>query len=218
MKPTGKDLIARRIARLFESGQLINLGIGMPTLVSSYIPSDVELIFQSENGFVGMGGPPPEGQEDWDLVNAGGQYVTIRPGGVFFDSTDSFGLIRGGHVDATVLGTFEVDQEGNIANYLIPGKMVAGMGGAMDLCCGAAKVIIATMHTDKHSKSKILKKCTLPLTACNEADIIVTDLALMEVAEEGLVLREKAPGVTVDEIVAKTEADLIIPESVPDML
>lgn len=208
---SGRELIARRIAKDLQDGQVVNLGIGMPTMVANYVPKDVEIFLQSENGFIGMGAAPPEGKHDKDLINAGNQFVTIKPGGSFFDSAVSFGIIRGGHVDITVLGTLEVDSEGNIANYIIPGKLIAGMGGAMDLCTGAKKVIIATTHTDKHGKPKILKKCRLPLTACKEADIIVTDMAFIERTEDGLVLREIAPDTTVENVLSKTEADLIIP-------
>ena len=209
----GRQKIAWRIAQEFKNGDIVNLGIGMPTEVANYIPAGVEVILQSENGFVGTGPAPSEGMEDPDLINAGNQFVTVLPGAAFFDSAFSFGIIRGGHVDATVLGTLEVDQEGNIANYMIPGKMVPGMGGAMDLCTGAKKVYIATDHTNRKGESKILKKCTLPLTAAKQANYIVTELGFMEVTPEGLVLRECAPGVTVDEIVLKTEADLIIPDT-----
>jgi acetate CoA/acetoacetate CoA-transferase beta subunit len=217
-KPNGPELIARRIAREFKDGDIVNLGIGMPTLVANYIPEGVEVLLQSENGFIGMGPAPAEGENDPDLVNAGNQPVTILPGGCFFDSATSFGIIRGGHIDATVLGTLEVDQEGNIANYIIPGKMVPGMGGAMDLCTGAKKVIIASDHTTRKGESKILKRCRLPLTAVGEANLIVTELAVMEVTTEGLVLKETAPGVTVDEVISKTEANLIIPETVGTMV
>ena len=208
---SGKELIARRIAKELQDGQIVNLGIGLPTMVANYLPKEVEIFLQSENGFIGMGASPPEGKHDKDLINAGNQYVTIKPGGSFFDSAVSFGIIRGGHVDITVLGTLEVDSEGNIANYIILGKLIAGMGGAMDLCTGAKKVIIATTHTDKHGKPKILKKCRLPLTACKEADMIVTDMAFIERTEDGLVLREIAPDTTVENVLSKTEADLIIP-------
>jgi 3-oxoacid CoA-transferase B subunit len=213
-KIKGRELIVRRIAKEFKDGDIVNLGIGMPTMVANYIPEGVEILLQSENGFIGIGPAPKEEEADKDLINAGNQFVTILPGGCFFDSATSFGIIRGGHVDATVLGTLEVDQEGNIANYIIPGKMVPGMGGAMDLCIGAKKVIIATDHLDKKGNSKILKRCRLPLTAKKEADLIVTDMAVMEVTEKGLVLKEIAPGVTVDEVIKNTEADLIIPDDV----
>ena len=211
---TGRELIVRRIAKEFKDGDVVNLGIGMPTLVANYIPKDVHIMLQSENGFIGLGPAPLEHEVDMDLVNAGGTPVTVVPGGCFFDSCMSFGIIRGGHVGITVLGTLEVDQEGNIANYIIPGKMVPGMGGAMDLVVGAKKVIIAMEHCDKKGNPKILKRCTLPLTALAEADMIVTELAVMERTPEGLVLKEIAPNLTVEDIIAKTEAELIIPELV----
>lgn len=212
-----KELIARRIAKELKDGQVVNLGIGLPTKVANYIPDNVEILLQSENGFIGMGLVPGRGEFDKDLINAGNQYVTVKPGACFFDSAVSFGIIRGGHVDATVLGTLEVDQDGNIANYIIPGKLIAGMGGAMDLCTGAKKVIIATTHCDKHGHSKVLKKCRLPLTAKGEANLIVTDLAVLERTEKGLVLCETAPGITVEEVLSKTEADLIISPDIKEM-
>lgn len=217
MKIEGKELIVHRIARLFEPGQVVNLGIGMPTMVAEHLPPGVEILLQAENGFLGVGEAPEAGFEDPDLINPGNQFVTINPGGCFFDSAASFALIRGGHLDATVLGTLEVDSNGNIANYIIPGKMVAGMGGAMDLCCGAAKVIIATLHCNKRGEPKIVENCTLPLTAKGEADLIVTDLAMIEKTPEGLVLRETAPGVSVDTVISKTGASLIVPEDVREM-
>lgn len=214
-KKKARERIVKRIAREFKNGDLVNLGIGMPTLVANHVPDDVEIILHSENGIIGTGPAPSRAEEvDPDLINAGNQPVTILPGGSFFDSALSFGIIRGGHVDVTVLGTLEVDQEGNIANYIIPGKMVPGMGGAMDLCTGAKKVIIATDHVNKNGKSKILKKCSLPLTAVGQANLIVTELAVMEVTDKGLVLKETAPGVTVEDVVAKTDADLIISDDV----
>ncbi|MCT4619894.1 MAG: 3-oxoacid CoA-transferase subunit B [Marinisporobacter sp.] len=216
-KIKGRELIARRIAKEFKNGDVVNLGIGMPTKVANYIPEGVQILLQSENGFIGIGPAPKEGEEDKDLINAGNQFVTVVSGACFFDSAVSFGIIRGGHVDATVLGTLEVDQEGNIANYIIPGKMVPGMGGAMDLCTGVKKVIIATDHLDKKGKSKILKKCRLPLTAKKEANLIVTDFAVMEVTEKGLLLKEIAPGKTVEEVVNNTEAELIITEDIKMM-
>lgn len=212
LKP--RERITWRIAQELKDGDVVNLGIGMPTGVANFIPEGVEVILQSENGFVGTGSTPNEGEEDPDLVNAGAQFVTTLPGACFFDSATSFGIIRGGHVDATVLGTLEVDQEGNIANYIIPGKMVPGMGGAMDLCTGAKKVFVATDHCDRKGNSKILKKCNLPLTAAKQADYIVTELAFMEVTSEGLVVREIAPGISVEELKEKTDADLIIPADV----
>jgi len=216
--PEPRELIATRIGRLFKDGDLVNLGIGMPTLVANYLPPGVNIIFHSENGFVGLGPTPPSGQEDPDTVNAGAQPVTIMPGGACFDSAMSFAIIRGGHLAATVLGALQVDEKGNLANWMIPGKMVPGMGGAMDLVAGARKVIVAMEHTAKDGSPKILKQCTLPLTACQEVDIIVTELGFMEVTPEGIVLRELAPGVTVEEIQAKTEAKLIIPDKIGSML
>ncbi len=207
-----RERIVRRIAQEFKDGDIINLGIGMPTMVADYIPENVQILLQSENGFIGIGASPGEEDQDPDLINAGNQPASIIQGGAFFDSAVSFGIIRGGHLDATVLGTLEVDQEGNIANYIIPGKMVPGMGGAMDLCTGAKRVIIATDHLDKHGKSKILKRCRLPLTAAGQANLIVTDLAVMEVTDKGLVLKERAPDVTLEYIADNTDAELIIPD------
>jgi len=212
-----RELIAKRVARFFSNGDVVNLGIGLPTTVANFIPGGVTVFLQSENGFVGLGPSPAAGQEDPDLVNAGGQPVTIIPGGACFDSAMSFAIIRGGHVAATVLGALEVDEEGNLANWMVPGKMVPGMGGAMDLVAGARKVIIAMEHTTKDGAPKILKKCTLPLTAAKEVDFIVTELGVMEITAEGIVLRELAPGVSVEEIQAKTEAKLIIPDQVGSM-
>lgn len=209
-----RNLIARRIAREFKEGDLVNLGIGMPTLVANFIEPGKNVILQSENGFLGVGPIPGPGEEDPDVANAGGQPVTILPGGACFDSAFSFAIIRGGHLDATVLGALEVDQEGNLANFMIPGKMVPGMGGAMDLVVGAKKVIIATEHCNKRGEAKVLKKCRLPLTAVGEVDLIVTELAVMERTEEGLVLREVAGHSSVEEVQAKTEAELIIPPTV----
>ena len=204
-----KKVIAKRVAQLLNDGDVVNLGIGLPTMVANYIPEGMDVTFQSENGFLGLGPAPAEGQEDWELVNAGGMPTSIVPGGMFFDSATSFGIIRGGHVDATVLGAMEVDEKGNLANYKIPGKMVPGMGGAMDLVVGANTVIIAMTHTQK-GKPKILKQCTLPLTAKEQVDIIVTEMALMRVTKEGLVLEELGPEATVEDVVAATEATLIV--------
>lgn len=211
-----RELIVKRIARMFEDGDLVNLGIGMPTMVANYLPKDKIIMLHSENGFTGLGPAPDENSIDKDLSNAGGQPVTILPGGACFDSSISFAIIRGGHLSATVLGAFQVDEEGNLANWLVPGKL-AGMGGAMDLVAGAKKVIIAMEHAAKDGEPKILKKCTLPLTAANEVDYIVTEMGFMELTEQGIVLRELAPGVTVDDIQAKTEATLIIPEKIGSM-
>jgi acetate CoA/acetoacetate CoA-transferase beta subunit len=211
-----KTTIAKRIAKELKDGQLVNLGIGLPTMVANFVPENISVTFQSENGMVMMGPVPDKGKENMDITNAGGQPVTILPGGAYFDSSFSFSLIRGGHVDITVLGTLEVDQEGNIANWVIPGKKVPGMGGAMDLVTGAKKVIVATLHTEK-GRSKILKKCTLPLTAKNEVNLIVTELAVMEVTPEGLVLKEINKDTTVNEVIALTDADLIIHQDIKIM-
>lgn len=204
-----KTIIAKRTARLLRDGDVVNLGIGLPTMIANHIPRDMDVIFHSENGFLGLGPAPEPGKEDWELVNAGGMPSSIVPGGMFFDSATSFGIIRGGHVNATILGAMEVDERGNLANWKIPGKMVPGMGGAMDLVVGANKVIIAMVHTQK-GKPKILKQCTLPLTAREEVDIIVTEMALMRVTDKGLVLEELGPGVTVEDVIAATDANLII--------
>lgn len=204
-----KEIIARRVAQLLNDGDVVNLGIGLPTMVANYIPEDIDVTFQSENGFLGLGPAPEKGQEDWELVNAGGMPSSIVPGGMFFDSATSFGIIRGGHVDATVLGAMEVDDKGNLANWKIPGKMVPGMGGAMDLVVGANTVIIAMVHTQK-GKPKILSHCTLPLTAKEQVNIIVTEMALLRVTKEGLVLEELGPDATVEEVIAATEAKVIV--------
>jgi 3-oxoacid CoA-transferase, B subunit len=206
-----KEFIARRIAMELKDGDVVNLGIGLPTMVANYLPNGIDVVFQSENGFVGLGNAPEDGKEDKDIVNAGAQYVTINKGAAFFDSATSFGIIRGGHVDVTVLGALEVDEKGNLANYMIPGKMVPGMGGAMDLVSGAKKVIIAMLHTAK-GESKILKQCRLPLTAVGKVSLIVTDMAVMKVTKEGLLLKEIAEGLTVEDVINATEAELIIPD------
>ena len=210
-------MIVKRVARFFKDGDLVNLGIGMPTMVANYIPTGINIQLQSENGFIGIGPSPATGMEDKDTVNAGGAFVTILPGGACFDSATSFALIRGGHVDATVLGALEVDEKGNLANWIVPGKLVPGMGGAMDLVVGAKIVIIAMEHTTKDGAPKILKKCSLPLTAVNAVDWIVSELVVMELTPDGIVLRELAPGVTVEEIQSKTEAKLIIPDKIRSM-
>lgn len=209
-----RAMIGARIAKEFKDGDYVNLGIGLPTEAANHIPEGISVIFQSENGLLGAGPKPPEGQEDKDMINAGGGYITCIPGASFFDSATSFAIIRGGHIDATVLGALQVDQEGNLANWLIPGKMVPGMGGAMDLVTGAKKVIVAMEHCDKYGNSKILKKCTLPLTAKGKVNFIITDMAVIEVCPEGLYLREIAEGLTIDDVVQATEAELIIPERV----
>lgn len=211
-----KEIIAKRVAKELKDGDVVNLGIGLPTMVANYIPEDIDVIFQSENGFVGLGPAPKEGQEDKDLTNAGGQLVTVKPGGAFFDSATSFAIIRGGHVDATVLGALQVDEKGNLANWMIPGKMVPGMGGAMDLVVGAKKVIVAMTHTAK-GNPKILKECNLPLTAAGQVDLIVTEMGVIKVTEEGLVLTELGPEVTVEDVKAVTDADLIIADDIKTM-
>lgn len=214
----GRELIVSRAAKFFKNGDLVNLGIGMPTQVANYLPDGVEIQLQSENGFIGIGPTPTEEEWDHDMVNAGGQPSTIVPGGCTFDSCMSFSLIRGGHVVAAVLGALEVDQEGNLANWIIPGKKVPGMGGGMDLVAGANKVIVTMEHCTKTGAPKILKKCTLPLTAAHEVDYIVTELCVLHYNGEGLVLEELAPGVTVEEVVSKTEAELIIPDRIESMI
>ncbi len=212
-----RERIVKRVAKFFKDGDLVNLGIGMPTLVANYIPDEINVMLQSENGFIGIGPNPKPGEEDKDIVNAGGMPVTILDNGACFDSAMSFALIRGGHVDATVLGALEIDEKGNLANWIVPGKMVPGMGGAMDLVVGAKMVIIAMEHTTKDGSPKILKECTLPLTAVNVVDYIVTELGVMEMTDKGIVLKELAEGVTVEDIQAKTEAKLIIPEQIGTM-
>ncbi|MBI5745201.1 MAG: CoA transferase subunit B [Elusimicrobia bacterium] len=200
--------MVKRIAQEFPDGALVNLGIGMPTMVANYIPEGRTILLHSENGFTGLGPAAQKGKESQSIVNAGGQPVTIVPGGAFFDSNMSFAIIRGGHVDYTVLGALEVDMEGNLANYMIPGKMVPGMGGAMDLVAGAKNVIIAMEHVNKNGAPKILKKCSLPLTAVGEVDLIVTDMAFIRVTKKGLVLEEIAEDTTVEEVIKATEAPL----------
>ncbi len=211
-----QEYIAQRVAKELHDGDVVNLGIGLPTLVANYVPHDKAVMFQSENGFVGLGPTPSEENLDPYITNAGGKPVTIKTGGIFFDSATSFGIIRGGHVDLTVLGALQVDEKGNIANYMIPGKMVPGMGGAMDLISGARKVIVAMEHTAKGSV-KILKDCTLPLTAANEVNLIVTEMGVMEVTEKGLVLKEINPEFSIEEVQAVTEPTLIIAEDLKNM-
>lgn len=211
-----REVIAKRVAQELKDGDVVNLGIGLPTIVANYIPEDIDVVFQSENGFLGLGPAPEAGNEDKDLTNAGGQPVTIKPGGVFFDSAMSFAIIRGGHVDATVLGALQVDEKGNLANWMIPGKMVPGMGGAMDLVVGAKKVIVAMEHTAKGSP-KILKECKLPLTAAAQVNLIVTEMAVIEVTDKGLVIKELGPEATIEDVKAATEAELIIAEDIKKM-
>ena len=213
-----KDQIAQRIAKELKDGFYVNLGIGIPTLVANYVPEDIEIMLQSENGLLGMGEFPTEENVDADLINAGKQTVTCAKGAAFFDSADSFAMIRGGHVDLTVLGAFEVDQKGNIASWMIPGKLVKGMGGAMDLVAGAENIIVAMTHANKHGVSKILKECSLPLTGVQCVKKIVSDLAVLELIDGKFHLLERAPGVSVEEIIEKTEAELVVTGDVPEMI
>ena len=215
-KDRKREVIVKRVAQELKDGDLVNLGIGMPTLVANYIPEGIDIMLHSENGFIGLGPNPEPGKEDPDIVNAGGLPASVVPGGAFFDSAMSFTIIRGGHLDVTVLGALQVDQEGNLANWMIPGKMVPGMGGAMDLVAGARKVIISMEHTAKGAP-KILKKCNLPLTAEKEVDLIVTDMAVIEVTPKGLLLTELAPETTLEEVISATEAELIISENLKVM-
>ena len=206
-KQKKQECIAKRIAREFKDGNTVNLGIGLPTLVANYLPENKQVDFQSENGFIGLGPVPRMGSEDRNIINAGGGCVTILPGGIFFDSATSFGIIRGGHVDITVLGALQVAENGDIANYMIPGKMVPGIGGAMDLLSGAKKVIVAMEHTAKGSP-RLVTRCSLPLTAVNAVDLIVTEMAVIEVGPEGFVLKEYNHEFTLEEIQAATDAEL----------
>ena len=211
-----KEIIARRVAQEIKAGTLVNLGIGLPSLVANYLPKEVYVFFQAENGVIGLGARPPEGMEDPDLTDAGGGFVTAVPGAASIDSAMSFGLIRGGHLDMTVLGGLQVDERGYLANWMIPGKMVPGMGGAMDLVAGAKQVIVAMVHTAK-GHPKILKECTLPLTARRRVSLIVTEMAVIEPTDDGLVLRETGPGLSVDDVISATEASLIVHGDVPTM-
>jgi 3-oxoacid CoA-transferase B subunit len=210
-----RNLIAKRVAQEFKDGDVVNLGIGIPTLVANYIASDIQVTLHSENGFVGLG--PGMDVDDPDLTNAGGQPTTILPGGATFDSALSFVIVRGGHLDATVLGALEVDQEGNLANWMVPNKIVPGMGGAMDLVVGAKRVIVAMEHVGKGGTRKILKKCTLPLTACKEVDLIITDYCVFDVTEHGLVLTEIAPNVSLETIREFTDADYLVSPAIKEM-
>jgi 3-oxoacid CoA-transferase subunit B len=212
-----REQIAQRIAKELRDGYYVNLGIGIPTLVANYIPKGMDVMFQSENGILGMGEFPTEENVDPDLINAGKQTVTVVKGAAFFSSADSFAMIRGGHVDLTVLGAFEVDQTGALASWMIPGKLVKGMGGAMDLVAGADNIIVAMSHASKDGASKILKKCSLPLTGVNCVKLVVTDLAVLRLEGGVFHLLERAPGVSVEEIKRLTEAELLIPAIVPEM-
>ncbi|MDP5061076.1 MAG: CoA transferase subunit B [Maribacter sp.] len=212
-----KNGIAKRIAQEVEDGYYVNLGIGIPTLVANYVRDDISVEFQSENGILGMGPFPIDGEEDADLINAGKQTITALPGASYFDSATSFAMIRGKHVDLTILGAMEVAENGDIANWKIPGKMVKGMGGAMDLVASAENIIVAMMHTNREGESKLLKKCSLPLTGVGCVKKIVTNLAVLEVTKDGFLLLERAPGVSVEEIKAATEGNLIVKGEVLEM-
>ena len=209
--------IAKRIAQELHDGWYVNLGIGIPTLVANYVPEGLHVEFQSENGVLGMGPFPYEGEEDADLINAGKQTITVKPGAAFFDSATSFAMIRGRHVQLTVLGAMEVSENGDIANWKIPGKMVKGMGGAMDLVASADNIIVAMMHSNKAGESKLLTQCTLPLTGVACVKKIVTELAVLEIKNNAFHLLERAPGISVEEIISKTEGTLIVPDAVPEM-
>lgn len=212
-----REQIAQRVAQELKDGYYVNLGIGIPTLVANYVPEGIEVMLQSENGLLGMGQFPTEDEIDADLINAGKQTVTMAKGASLFDSAESFAMIRGGHVDLTVLGAFEVDTQGNIASYMIPGKLIKGMGGAMDLVAGADNIIVTMTHASKHGVSKLLTECTLPLTGKACIKKVLTDLAFIEIKEGEFHLLERAPGVSIDEIVKLTAGKLIVPEYVPEM-
>lgn len=212
-----KEIIAARVAKELKDGDVVNLGIGLPTMVANFLPEGVHIILQSENGIMGMGPAAEKGKEDVDIINAGAQYVTINTGAMYFDSATSFGIIRGGHVDATILGALEVDQHGNLANWIVPGKMVPGMGGAMDLVVGAKKVIIAMQHTQKGAH-KILKECRLPYTAVGVVDMIITEMGVMEITPDGILLKELHPDYTLEQIQEATEAELIISPDLKPMI
>ncbi|MBT7168728.1 MAG: CoA transferase subunit B [Porticoccaceae bacterium] len=212
-----REQLAQRVSQEFQDGYYVNLGIGIPTLAANYIPSDMQVVLQSENGLLGMGPFPLEEEIDADLINAGKQTVTMIEGAAIFSSAESFGMIRGGHVDLTVLGAFEVDCQGNIASWMIPGKLIKGMGGAMDLVAGADNIIVTMTHASKSGQSKLLSECTLPLTGKGCIRRVLTDLALMDIEDGKFILRERAPGVSVDEIINLTNGELVVPDHVPEM-
>ena len=213
-----REQLAQRVSKEFKDGYYINLGIGIPTLAANYVPEDMQVVLQSENGILGMGPFPLDEEVDADIINAGKQTVTLIKGASIFSSSDSFAMIRGGHVDLTILGAFEVDCQGNIASYMIPGKLIKGMGGAMDLVSWADNIIVTMTHASKDGVSKLLKECTLPLTGKGCIKRVLTDLALLDIQDGRFVLRERAPGVSVDEIVKLTAGDLVVPKEVPEMI
>ena len=213
-----REQLAQRVSKEFKDGYYINLGIGIPTLAANYVPEDMQVVLQSENGILGMGPFPLDEEVDADIINAGKQTVTLIKGASIFSSSDSFAMIRGGHVDLTILGAFEVDCQGNIASYMIPGKLIKGMGGAMDLVSGADNIIVTMTHASKDGVSKLLKECTLPLTGKGCIKKVLTDLALLDIEDGRFVLRERAPGVSIDEIVKLTAGDLEVPKEVPEMI